>query len=155
MLKTKFEQQTEQFKQQLIAQATQYNELLDKQKEAFTHSYDEICEAINEKLKALPDALTRLDELSKVPEELHELTAGIQQSMQQLANNYAQATTQMTKNIMQALARTSGKPFELRSEPITIKIPMMAKVIGLTVGGLITVAVIADTVFVVLSYFSK
>lgn len=155
MLKTKFEQQTEQFKQQLLEQATQYNELLDKQKEAFTLAYNEICEAVNEKLKALPDAFTKLDELSKVPEELHELTAGIQQSMQQLADNYVQATTQMTNSIMQALARTTGKSSEHRPESIMVKIPMKAKIIGLTIGGLITVAVIADTVFVVLSYFSK
>lgn len=152
------EKQTEQLKQQLIDQATQYNELLDKQKEAFVKSYTSICNAIEEKIKTLPDALTKLDDLAKIPEELRTLTTAIQQSMRQMSSSFSQTNNQLSNSIAQALSRVqsrdSSKQAIVQQSP-TKKLSRKIKIIGGAAIGLLLTAVIADTIFIILSFFIK
>lgn len=158
LLKKQLETQGEQFKQQLIDQASQYNDLLDKQKEAFIKSYTNICDTIEEKIKALPDALTKLDDLTKIPGELRTLASAIQQSMQQMTNGYSQATSQLSSSIAQALSRIqsrNGNPQVVVQQPTTKQLSKKVKIIGGTAIGLFLAAVIADTVFIILSFFIK
>lgn len=158
LLKTQFTKQSEQFKQQLVDQATQYNELLDKQKEAFETSYNKICAAIEEKLTQFPDTLGKLNDLTKIPNELHALISEMQRSMQTMVVGYTQATQQLSNNITQALSRLPrNNSVQVVPQPPTKKkkTSRILKVLGWTAVGLVSIAIVTDAVFTIISFFIK
>lgn len=150
------EQQVEQFRKQLEDQTNKYNELLDMQKDAFTKAYDQMQQELEEKLRKFPEALTKLENLSDIPEELHTLTMNIQHSNEQLASQFAQAMSQMSSNFAQAIDRMSSYNNGQRAEtPIIVQSALSKKALalGLSMIGLTMVAAIISTAFVVIQFF--
>lgn len=148
-LDVQFQKQAEQFQHQLEDQAAQYNELLNRQKQAFEHSYDQICQAIEEKLKSLPEGLTKLEDLTKIPDELHALTTEIQSSMKQMSASYAQATAQLTTTLNQAISRIASTEGGVPQGPA----PLWKRIVKGCVIGLTIIAIFANAIFMILSYF--
>lgn len=150
------EQQVEQFRKQLEDQTNKYNELLDMQKDAFTKAYDQMQQELEEKLRKFPEALTKLENLSDIPEELHTLTMNIQHSNEQLTSQFAQAMSQMSSNFAQAIDRMSSYNNGQRAEtPIIVQSALSKKTLalGLSMIGLTMVAAIISTAFVVIQFF--
>lgn len=153
-LDVQFQKQAEQFQHQLEDQAAQYNELLNRQKQAFEHSYDQICQAIEEKLKSLPEGLTKLGDLTKIPDELHALTTEIQSSMKQMSASYAQTTAQMTTTLNQAISRIASTKGGIPQGPAPKKrAPLWKRIVKGCVIGLTIIAIFANAIFMILSYF--